>query len=113
MLRMRFGALVRAVLAAAMAATAGTASAAGVVAASSAAVNAAPPTPPAPSLPPWIKPRPKHHKPNGWCRSNECAGKVAGARNDCSGRMACKSFTKSTCERGGMGSWQTIPKPKI
>ena len=54
------------------------------------------------------KPKPK---PTGWCRSNECAGMIAGAKNDCSGKMACKSFKKATCEVDGMGTWQTSPPP--
>jgi hypothetical protein len=47
----------------------------------------------------------------GWCKSNECAGKVEGAKNDCSGKMACKGITKEQCEKDGKGTWSTDPKP--
>lgn len=47
----------------------------------------------------------------GWCKSNECAGKVAGAKNECKGHMACQGMTKAGCEKEHHGSWTTEPKP--
>ena len=54
----------------------------------------------------------KKKKDAGWCKSNECAGKVDGAKNSCNGKMACKGITKDACEKDGHGTWSTDPKPK-
>lgn len=48
----------------------------------------------------------------GWCKSNECGGKVEGAKNECKGKMACQGVTKEKCETGGAGTWTTEAKPK-
>jgi hypothetical protein len=55
-----------------------------------------------------------HHKKKdaGWCKSNECAGKVDGAKNSCNGKAACKGITKEACEKDGKGSWQMGKMPK-
>ncbi len=47
----------------------------------------------------------------GWCKSNACAGKVAGAKNECKGHAACQGLTKEKCEEGGNGTWSTEAKP--
>jgi hypothetical protein len=47
----------------------------------------------------------------GWCKSNECAGKVTGAKNECKGHMACQGMTKEACTKEGHGTWETGPKP--
>ena len=47
---------------------------------------------------------------HGWCKSNECAGKVAGAKNECQGKAACKSITKEACEKDGLGTWTMAAK---
>lgn len=47
----------------------------------------------------------------GWCKSNECAGKVTGAKNSCKGHMACQGMTKASCEKDKHGTWTTEPKP--
>ena len=53
----------------------------------------------------------KAKKEAGWCKSNDCAGKVEGAKNSCSGKMACKGITKEACEKDGHGTWSMDPKP--
>jgi hypothetical protein len=47
----------------------------------------------------------------GWCKSAECGGHVAGAKNSCKGAMACKGITKEACTKDGKGTWETGPKP--
>ena len=47
---------------------------------------------------------------DGWCKSNECAGKIAGAKNECQGKAACKSITKEACEKDGLGTWTMAAK---
>lgn len=58
----------------------------------------------------------KEAKQAGWCKSNECGGKVMDkdgnpAKNGCGGQMACKGITKELCEKDGAGTWTTEPKP--
>lgn len=43
----------------------------------------------------------------GHCVSNECKGSVAGAKNECKGKQACKGLTKEACEKDGKGTWTT------
>lgn len=51
------------------------------------------------------------HAAAGWCKSNECGGKIKGAKNSCAGKMACASVTKAECEKDNHGTWTTEPKP--
>lgn len=45
----------------------------------------------------------------GHCVSNECKGSVAGAKNECKGKQACKGMTKEACEKDAKGTWTTEP----
>ena len=45
--------------------------------------------------------------PAGHCKSNECKGSVAGAKNECKGQNACKGIKKAACEKGHKGTWET------
>lgn len=45
----------------------------------------------------------------GHCVSNECKGSVAGAKNECKGKQACKGLTKEACEKDAKGTWTTEP----
>ena len=47
----------------------------------------------------------------GWCKSNECGGHVAGAKNSCKGAMACAGISKEACTKDAKGTWETGPKP--
>lgn len=47
----------------------------------------------------------------GWCKANECGGKVAGSKNSCKGQAACQGITKAACEKDGHGTWTTEAKP--
>lgn len=48
---------------------------------------------------------------HGWCKSNECGGHVAGAKNSCKGEMACAGVTKEACTKDAKGTWEMGPKP--
>lgn len=53
----------------------------------------------------------------GWCKSNDCGGKVkdadgTAAKNECAGKMACKGIKKEDCEKDAAGTWSTEAQPK-
>jgi hypothetical protein len=41
----------------------------------------------------------------GVCKSNSCAGHVAGGKNECAGHVAEGVTTKEACEKDGKGTW--------
>jgi hypothetical protein len=41
----------------------------------------------------------------GHCVANACKGSIAGAKNECKGKQACKGVTKEACEKDGKGTW--------
>ena len=50
------------------------------------------------------------------CKSNSCAAKVEGAKNSCSGHMACAGIKKEACTAKGadgkpVGTWMKKAKP--
>jgi hypothetical protein len=41
----------------------------------------------------------------GVCKSNSCAGHVAGGKNECAGHVAEGVTSKEVCEKDGKGTW--------
>ena len=41
----------------------------------------------------------------GVCKSNSCAGHVAGGKNECAGHVVEGVTTKDVCEKDGKGTW--------
>jgi hypothetical protein len=41
----------------------------------------------------------------GVCKSNSCAGHVAGGKNECAGQVVDGVTTKDMCEKEGKGTW--------
>ncbi len=43
----------------------------------------------------------------GVCKSNSCAGHVAGGKNECAGHVVEGIASKDQCEKDGKGTWST------
>jgi len=41
----------------------------------------------------------------GVCKSNSCAGHVAGGKNECAGHVVEGVSSKDVCEKDGKGTW--------
>jgi hypothetical protein len=41
----------------------------------------------------------------GVCKSNSCAGHVAGGKNECAGHVVEGVTSKDACEKDGKGTW--------